>query len=238
MKTLHLRIPSHAALEAELSAPPFALWEVADQPLLYHWLDFAVDGRFEAVCLHGPARHRSAIEDAIAGATLWPIQQSFEVSEGHENGPADFTVDHLPGSEPAPGNLASEIDWLSWHASLTRRRLNHLWDILVPQYPYLIRGHRTTVHPSAALEAPYWIGEGVRIEAGVRIGPGACVGNRARIGAGGSVVNSQIASGVEVLSATHFENHTVTSELIFNHQQQILHRQAVVPDFLKPAMAA
>jgi hypothetical protein len=237
MKILRLRIPDRSELEFEMpESIPFALWEVVDQPLLFHWFDYAVDLRFDSVHVECPQRLEALISRRLQEATLWPIELSTHASS-EPLGLSDFTVDHLPGTEPPTTVLFDEIGWLNWHATLVRDRLDHVWNSLIPRYPYLARGHRSTIHSTAVVAEPYWIGEGVRIEAGVNLGPGACIGDHARIRAGGSVVNSSIAPGIDVPANTHFRNHTVTEGFIFNHRQKILHHQRT-SELLQSSQAA
>lgn len=225
MKVLRLRIPDCSDLKFELpEATPFALWEVVDQPLLFHWFDYAVDRRFEAVHVECPQRLEPLMKRRLQDTTLWPVELSAHVSS-ELLGLSDFMIDHLPGMEPPSTVLFDEVGWFEWHAALVKARLDYVWNSLIPKYPYLARGHRSTIHSTAVVAEPYWIGEGVRIEAGVELGPGACIGDHARIRVGGSVVNSSIAPGIDVPANTHFRNHTVTEEFIFNHHHKILHHQ-------------
>ena len=65
---LRLALPDWQHLDdVYRSKLPFALWKVGEQPLLHHWLDYAVDEDAERVvllCGDRPAEVRVAMEQA------------------------------------------------------------------------------------------------------------------------------------------------------------------------------
>ena len=237
MKTLRLRIESILSLDdASLALQPFALWEVVDQSLLHHWFDFAVDQGFGTIRLHCPKDQSELFRAVLASATLWPIR--IQLSDETDSEKADFTVDHLPFSDPSSATPKSEVDWLVWHSKLNSIRLNHLWEHLVPTYPYLVRGHRAIIHPSATLQAPYWIGAGARIGADTQIGPNTCIGGGTNIAKGCTLKNTSVAPGIVLAAGTHFTNHVVHPNIIFNHKMRIIHPSKLLEDAANSALAA
>src|SRR5688572_18950863 len=98
--TLALVLPDWQRLDTVLrSHLPFVLWQVGDQPLLYHWLDHAVDRGFEKVtliCADRPAEVRRAMNDA----QLWPIQWEVETVPQTEQKTNAIVLDRLPEGDP------------------------------------------------------------------------------------------------------------------------------------------
>lgn len=229
MKTLLLEIPDFGDIQPDLEQP-FALWDVAEQPLLYHWFDYAIDQEYEWVRLRCAESLVEAVSEAIENATLWPL--SIGLATAGDTGES-FRVDRLPiQAADAVPSLTSIEDLLAWHVDLSRRRLDHIWDVLRHDFPFIVTGHRAFVHPDAVLEGPYWIGDEVEVEAGAMIGAYTVIGHRSRVRAGATVEDSHIAPDADIAEGIRLNGHTVAPGLIFNHRKRIIHRE-VDPEIIR-----
>lgn len=235
MNTLSLEIPDLGSLQAGLEGEaPFALWEVVEQPLLYHWLDYAIDHDCRDVVVRCPVSMEKSVRAAIEGATLWPIDIRLQVtSEGDFPEPGAIRVDHLPNqrSDGSP-SLVSLEDLLAWYVTMIHRRLDHIWDVLRHDFPFITTGHGAFVHPDAVLEGPYWIGDGAEIEAGALVGAYSVIGHRSRVRAGASIEEGHVAADADVCGGIHLRGHTIAPGLIFNHRKRLLHGE-VDPEIVR-----
>ncbi|MCB1085436.1 MAG: hypothetical protein KDM63_00200 [Verrucomicrobiae bacterium] len=226
MDTLHLILPD-ASPDCSVTggdALPFALWTVVDQPLLHHWFDHAIDHDFGRVVIECPRSIRPAIEAAVREATLWPIEIAL-VAEGGETGGLRHLVDKLPTDSPDHRiPLDSVEDMLARHAELSRRRLDHIWAHLQPDFPFLVQGKGAYVHPDAVLVEPYWIGDQAEVDAGAVVGPYAVVGAGVRVRSGVELIDTHIGEGADLMEGLTFDGHTVARGLVFNHRKRLLHR--------------
>lgn len=233
MKTLTLRISDLSSIQPDRE-PPFVLWDVVDQALLYHWFDFAIDENYETVAVLCPDSLFDQLKVAIDDATLWPIEITLQrESEAEATEGEVFQVDHLPiqDAKTVPAlNSAEEL--LAWHVEMSRKRLDYIWDVLRNDFPFITTGHRAFVHPDAILEGPYWIGDEAEVEAGAMIGAYSVIGHRSRVRAGATIEDSHLAPGADVAEGIHFNGHTVAPGLIFNHRKGILHRE-VDPEIVR-----
>jgi hypothetical protein len=232
MKTLHLIIPETTAAQAVPGcSTPFALWEVVDQPLLFHWFDHAIDHDYEAVEVQAPDSLRDVIATVLAGATLWPIPIRLADTPGGEA--SARMVDRLPTDDPAETIALDTVeDLLTWHATLSRRRLDYVWNVLRPDYPFLVEGQGAFIHPDAVLIGPYWIGDNSEVEAGALIGPHTVIGKNVRVRSGVSLEDTHIADGADIAKGLSFDGHTIARGLVFNHRRQILH-EAIDPALVR-----
>lgn len=172
---------------------PFALWKVGEQALLYHWLDDAVDQGVERVVLivaDRPAEVRRAME----AATLWPIE--WEVRPVAQPGKEDVddTIDRLPGMSASPPPADG------WELIRHWQKIEHAWLARlreeIADYPIdLAVGRGCDIHPSARLEAPYWIGDHVSVGPRSVIGPNAVVGDGALVSAGARLERAHLGDG-------------------------------------------
>ena len=224
MDTLQLQIPDFATFDSAAGVEkPFALWDVVDQPLLFHWFDHAVDQELVEVTVHCPGHLQGPIQRAVESATLWPID--VRLAGLDRETPASLSVvNRLPHQEPeAVPSLKTFEELLGWHAALSVERLEHIWNVLRVDFPFLVQGHGSRVHPDAVLEGPYWIGDGAEIEAGASIGAYSVIGHGAWVRRGAMVRDTQLAAGAVVSSKIRLDGHTVAPGLIFNHRRHLLH---------------
>jgi len=180
--TLTLVCPDWRELERSHQLPdPFVLWPVGDQPLLYHWFDYALDHGWKHVrILVADRPHR--VREMVKEATLWPI--SFEV----------VTVSAVKADEGEwlgglPGRSAPELPGDPWDLLDQWREMDHAWLDANADNELAERlsiGRACRIHPSAKLVAPYFIGDHVAI------GPDCVVGPYAAIGSGSLVAEGTI----------------------------------------------
>jgi len=64
---------------------------------------------------------------------------------------------------------------------------------------------RIQLHPSARLKAPFWIGEGAKIDAGVVLGPGSIVGKNAHIKEGAQLSQTVVWADCTVATNSQLE---------------------------------
>lgn len=176
IETLTLSAPDFSGLDTlARRTEPAVLWPVGPQPLAAHWLDHAVRLGCRRVVIHAADRP-ALIREELAGGAYW----SLEIEVSSDPAPAHaVALLRLPNEpqRPAPQTAAELLGWwlqlnLRWLAdrkpdavSIDRYRDDGGW--IAP---------RATVHPSATLTAPYWIGAGTEIGPDCRIGPNALVG--------------------------------------------------------------
>lgn len=176
IETLTLSAPDFSAIDTlARRTDPAVLWPVGPQALAAHWLDHAVRLGCRRVVIHAADRP-ALIREELAGGAYW----SLEIEVSTDPAPADaVALLRLPNDpqRPAPQTAADLLEWwlqlnLRWLASrnpgavsIDRYREDGGW--IAP---------RATVHPSATLTAPYWIGAGTEIGPDCRIGPHAVVG--------------------------------------------------------------
>lgn len=205
-RTLTLVLPDWQHIDTVLESPlPFALWHVAAQPLLHHWLDHAVDtgyGRVRLVVSDRPAEVRSAMEDA----KLWPIQWDVLPRQSTDIPAIDAEdieyLDHLPGQaalEAAPPDgWALLRHWFhlreSWFASVD--------DDSMEAFRVLAIGRFCSIHPSAELRMPVWI------EDYAQIGPGCVVGPNVTVGKGAVLEGPTRVKNAVITDHTYLAGHT------------------------------
>ncbi len=151
---------------------PFVLWPVGDQPLLYHWFDYALDQGYKHVRVSVADRpHR--VREAVKEATLWPIIIEV-VTVSQADASHGKVMSGLPDGE-APDGFASEWELMDHWQALDRAWLESTNDEDLDVN--LSVGRLCRIHPSVKLNPPYLIGDYVAIGPGSVIGPNAVVGS-------------------------------------------------------------
>lgn len=193
-RTRRYALPDWGALDTVWRrSRPFALWKVGEQPLLYHWLDDAVDKGIERLVLLAadrPAEVRLAMENA----TLWPLSWEVRPVADPSRELVDDTIDRLPGTPPSPTPEAG------WGLIRYWQELEHRWlarlQTEISGFPInLAVGRGCQIHPSARFHAPYWIGNHVSIGPHCVIGPDAVVGDGALVGEGAHIERAHLGEG-------------------------------------------
>lgn len=215
--TLHLRSPDWEALDTAARRPePFVLWPVGDQPLLAHWLDYAVNEGYEAVEVHvadRPAEVRAWLE----AATLWPLQRSCRPLRTEAEAPAEaHSCAALPGLPPPP---APADGWglLDYWQALERQWLDEAFAGLQVPGVNLAVGRDCQIHPGAKLVPPYWLGDRVSV------GPGAVVGPHALVGEGAVLAGDNEVVRARVLPHTYLGPQTALVDAVLDGAR-LLHR--------------
>ncbi|MEL6183630.1 MAG: hypothetical protein AAFU79_03330 [Myxococcota bacterium] len=195
-KVLTLVLPDWQRLDTVLGSDlPFPLWSVGAQPLLHHWLDHAVDAGYGSVRLRvsdRPAEVRRAMEDA----KLWPIQwqvvpEPATVPPGPDDADVEY-LDHLPGQ--APLESPPDDGWAllrHWYA-LRKTWFDSVDNDKMEAFRTLAIGRFCSIHPTAELRMPVWIGDYAQIGPGCVVGPAVSVGRGAVLEGPSHLENSVI----------------------------------------------
>ncbi|NJK88295.1 MAG: hypothetical protein HC923_02150 [Myxococcales bacterium] len=145
------------------------MWPIGEQPLLYHWLDYAVDrgySRVLLICSDRPAEVRSVMEEAH----LWPIEWELYPVRSVRDREDYEIVDHLPGLPRPMGEITNGWELLDrWFL------LRRAWfDLTMPNDEArrpLALGRFAQIHPTAEIVMPVWFEDHVQIGPGCRVGP-------------------------------------------------------------------
>jgi hypothetical protein len=185
-KILRLVAPNFADLDTIWRNPlPFVLWPIGPQPLIAHWMDEAVRRGFDEVEVYVSDRP-TAVRLALEGGAYWSRPVRVIPIAGEADAPAGSErVDHFPNAAPEtiPGEARQLLEY--WF------ELQKAW--LASRCPKEVAideqhasggwiGPHASVHPSAELRAPFWIGRNARIGAGCHVGPNAVIGEESILG--------------------------------------------------------
>ncbi len=176
---LRLVAPDFAALDTIWHNPlPFVLWPVGPQPLLAHWMDDAVRRRFDEVEVYVSDRP-AAVRLALEGGVYWsrPVRVIPIASEA--DAPSDAQrADHFPNAATTPfsGDARQLLEyWFDLQKAwlVSRNEAGVAIDELHSSGGWI--GPRVSVHPSAQLRAPFWIGPNAKIGEDCLVGPNAVI---------------------------------------------------------------
>jgi hypothetical protein len=173
---LILLAPDFAALATLARRPdPAVLWPVGPQSLAAHWLDHAVRLGRKHVVIHALDRP-DRVRTELGGGAYWSLQ--LEISPAPAPAGA-IPMHRLPGDslQSIPQTPSELLHW--WFD------LNFRW--LTGRDPNAVSIDRcrdgrgwiapgASVHPSALMIAPYWIGADTEIGPDCRVGPYAVIG--------------------------------------------------------------
>lgn len=196
--TLHLFLPDFSALDLLWKSDlPFALWPVGGQPLIHHWMDYAVRqnyARVEIRTADRPAEIRARLE----GGAYW--SRPVTVIPVREGGTADAGERLAAGLPDQPVALpASPADLLRlwWQLNLDwlRRFEARAPRLEVEPMAGCYIGPRCRIHPSAVLRGPLWLGSQVEIGPRCQIGPLAVIGSRSIIDADAEISEAVVLKG-------------------------------------------
>jgi len=183
---LRLVAPDFAPLDTIWRNPlPFVLWPIGPQPLLSHWMDEAVRRGFDEVEVYVSDRP-TAVRLALEGGVYWsrpvrviPIARESDAPAGAER------LDHFPngGPESFSGDARQLLEhWFelqkTWLASRSQERV--AIDERHASGGWI--GPHASVHPSAELRAPFWIGPNAKIGERCHVGPNAVIGQDSILG--------------------------------------------------------
>lgn len=190
--TLHLRIPDLSEIDSVRAGGPFALWKVGDLPLLYHWLDYAVNEGFTRLLVYC-SNQVIDVRKAMEHATLWPIQWEIIQDTGDSDHPGCEVAITLPGMSP-PADLSDEwllMDhWFELEKTWLDKRASDDSDLSLSTNGV---GRWCQIHPSAVIHEPVWIGDHVQVGPESEIGPYVSIGNGCVLSGENKVTHSKIA---------------------------------------------
>ncbi len=197
-------------------AAPLAALPLLGESLLVYWLvHLASLGATEVTVL---ACDRPAAIRQIAGAgSRWGLRLTV-AAEMHELTVAEARARHGGGDGwlPAPHDVVladclpgrpdtrlfeSYGDWFAGIQAWLDRAVTPDRTGMREIAPGIRVGWRSQIPPDAVLVPPCWIGEKVRLDAGVTLGPNTVIEDRAVIGSGAEVVRSVV--GPETLVGDH-----------------------------------
>ncbi|MEM6910617.1 MAG: hypothetical protein AAF555_03455 [Verrucomicrobiota bacterium] len=219
-KELRLTLPDWGELDTVRQSPePFALWQVGDQPLLYHWLDHAIDEGFDKVLLR-VADRPAAIRAAMKQATLWRLDWEVQpVSSSEEEG--SLRADRLPGSTPLDSPPAD--GWALLHYWL---RLQKDWLEALQQdeaSEYLSIGRYCRIHPSTKIHHPIYLGDHVAIGPDCEIGPYTTIAQGSMLAGDNHLSHAHVGPNTYLGPVTGLENAILDHGTVFNctHQAKL-----------------
>ena len=219
--TLALALPDWASMDVVLcSNTPFALWQVGDQPLLYHWLDYAVNCNIEQVVVYASDRP-DVVRRYLQEAKLWPIDWELKAVPSVDKAPVDAFVCHLP-EEVHPDTLPTDgWELLDYWFSLQSQWLNR--SMGGERACTWMLGRFCKIHPSSVIHPPVWLGDNVQIGPGCEIGPYACLGSRVFIEGPSTVAHARVEHNTYLAGNTELKHAYLAGGRLLN----LKHRGAV-----------
>lgn len=189
--TLHLRIPDLSEADAIRADEPFALWKVGDLPLLFHWLDYAVNEGYIRILIYCSDRPL-VVSKAMDRATLWPIEWDIIQDTGEADHPGCEIANTLPGCVP-PADLSDGwrlMDhWFKLERKWLEKRASEDNELSLSTNSV---GRWCQIHPSAVIHEPVWIGDHVRVGPESEIGPYVSIGDGCVLNGQNRVANSKV----------------------------------------------
>jgi len=229
MSILHITIPDWVTVASGAGVElPFPFWNVGDQPMLFHWMDLAQECDIEAVILHVPngidiADWQDRYLDRLS---LWPIRFSMTHHRPptEDSGP-DFSAVSVETLNVGGEHLENPGIWdmLDHHWKLVTERLETLWQKYERLAPGLPVGRGSSVHRSATLVEPYWIGEGCEVGVGAVVGPYASLDRDCVVGAGAIVSHSHLGSGTRVGPHITIKGRSIENGVVWSRAKKLVH---------------
>jgi hypothetical protein len=174
--------PDWEALDTVWKQPlPFILWPVCGKPLLAYWLNEALRGNADSITVLTQDRPH-LVRAWLEKGDYWSREIKVISNERSATWDESHQMDSLPGTrcsgEVTDGRELLER-WFTLHAPALNLRETGELVIDRELSPGVWMGPGATIHPSAKLVAPCWIGPRARIGARCRLGPNVYVSNRA-----------------------------------------------------------
>lgn len=190
--TLHLRVPDLSQADTIRVDEPFSLWKVGDLPLLYHWLDYAVNEGYTRLLIYCSDRP-VVVTKAMEKATLWPIEWDIIQDNGEAEHPGCRIANTLPGFS-APADLSDGwrlMDhWFELERKWLEKRASEDSELSLSTNGV---GRWCQIHPSTVIHEPVWIGDHVRVGPESEIGPYVSIGDGCVLNGQNRVANSKVA---------------------------------------------
>ena len=216
-----LLVPNWSHLdEIWRNAKPFCLWPIGNQPLISHWMDYAVSSGIERVeffVSDRPTEVRSFLRDG----SYWSRSVSVTSISSDEDAPEDSVpLLGLPPDNKIQGSLDSPADlqkhWLSLNLVWLDRGDEYEFHIERQKCPHGWVGPQSRISPTAVLKPPYWIQGKCDIADGARIGPNACIGENTIVDSNAIVQNSVVLPGTLVGRNTSLNKVAVDGGLLMD----------------------
>jgi len=216
---LSLILPDWSAIDTVFrSEKPFFLWPIGDQPLIYHWLDYALNQGYKTVNFY--AQHQLGIIDLfLSQATLWPLQLNLETGPLLTDERPFFVVDHLPGSMLIGPKPQDGWSLLAYWMSLNNQWLDIIQSNVVHVHNTCI-GRFCFIHETVELRPPFWIGHYVHIGPHSRIGPYAFISDHCVLEGPSTVDHALMTSHTFLTGHTRLRNALLAENKLFNLQHQ------------------
>ncbi len=197
-KKLQLFLPDWSFLDQLWKSHlPIALWPVGKQPLLFHWMDWAVRQGIATVEI-ATADRPAEIRQSLGSGHYWSREvkvTSLRVSE-----PPDEHFLHVKGLPEGEAKTPADArqllqQWWQWNVE---------WlDQPRPDGPRLEKEHikgvwiepGVRIHPTAQLTPPVWIGTRSEIGKSCRIGPYALIGSKCVVDEDVVITQSMLQAG-------------------------------------------
>ena len=214
---------------------PFSLWTVGEQALLFHWLDAAVDQRFEEVQLFVVDRPLE-VRQKVADASLWPIEIKVQSVRSIEAVDVDDVVDRLPNSPPLKEKPVSGWDLiLHWHA--IEKEWLDVFDAETKEFgDYVAIGRSCEIASDVQFLKPYWIGNFVSIGPGSVIGPGAVIEDGCIIGGNNRIESAHVEAFTYLAPETDLVDAVLHQNSLWNlkHRAQVSSLESFLADVVRP----
>jgi len=180
----------------------FTLWPVGNKAYIDHWMDEAVNNGIDEIAIY-TADRPAELREHLNNGLYWSIPVTIYPLQSDDKAPADaIPIVGLRQKNQTRAPIDSPAGLLQHWMQLNR-------DWLDNQNEYSQRverkhpsggwvGPKTRIHPSAILEAPFWIHGKCDIGPKAHIGPYACIGENAIIDENASVQKSIVLPGTLV----------------------------------------
>jgi hypothetical protein len=191
---LRLSIPDWSAVDQPgFDDIPFVLWPVGDQPLLYHWLNYALNEGYQRVdiyCIDRP----SLIRQTMEAATLWPIEWNIYPVEANATVQHFKVTDRLPWVASNPPPLDSSWDLLLYWRQLEKSWFEYIFNPSIDDVIGSNVGNQSRIHSSVKMVMPVHIGSNVFIGRHSVIGPNVVIEDNCVLDGKNVLKNARVGS--------------------------------------------
>lgn len=216
MNSITLILPNYAQYDTLIKSPlPFGLWQVGDLPLLYHWLDFAINQGASSVNIISPDRPNS-VRQYMEEATLWPLKWNIITDESNLSESPYYTVCSIPGSSKASPLIQSDWELIEHWQFCIQEWLNTNNPNSNEASNAFSVGRFCSIHPTVKLRMPVWIGDYVSVGPGCVIGPNAVINEGCILEGPSSVKHAAILPNTFLAGNTELNNAILIGSMLIN----------------------